>query len=275
VARRRLPPLAANAWLRWDRIAASLESIRPHSADRPLGDILEIGVGQGGVASRLALRGRYVGVDLDATSLSTARTRLKSVGAADAQLFEGSLDEVLAPEDRFDVVCAFEVLEHIEDDLAAVRAWSARLRPGGTLLMSVPANPARYGAWDQMVGHYRRYTTRTLGSVLESAGLEHLVIEHYGAGLGTALEHGRNLIASRRGFRPTPPAAPDPRAAREVIDENSTAGFAAATRASGRALQPPAALGFATEIGTLPFRRLQKFTTTRGTGLVASARAPF
>ncbi|MEL7157397.1 MAG: methyltransferase domain-containing protein, partial [Actinomycetota bacterium] len=54
---------------------------------------------------------------------------------------------------RFDYVMAFEVLEHITDDRAALEEWLRRLRPGGRVLFSVPAHQRKYGDADRAVGH--------------------------------------------------------------------------------------------------------------------------
>ena len=66
---------------------------------------------------------------------------------------------VLDPGARFDLVCAFEVIEHIEDDEHALRDWAARLRPGGCCAASTRL-PAPLRPADEMVGHYRRYDPR-------------------------------------------------------------------------------------------------------------------
>jgi SAM-dependent methyltransferase len=69
-----------------------------------------------------------------------------------------------------DLVVAFDVLEHIEDDKAAVAGILEALRPGGTFLVAVPADPGLWSAHDDAVGHVRRYTRQTLTDLLASAG---------------------------------------------------------------------------------------------------------
>jgi SAM-dependent methyltransferase len=71
-----------------------------------------------------------------------------------------------------DLVVAFDVLEHIEDDKAAAAGVYEALRPGGTFLVAVPADPALWSAHDEAVGHVRRYTRQTLTDLLASAGFE-------------------------------------------------------------------------------------------------------
>lgn len=70
----------------------------------------------------------------------------------------------------FDFVSALDVLEHA-DDAALTRRLRALLRPGGTLCVTVPADPALWSSWDERLGHRRRYDAATLRAVLEGAGL--------------------------------------------------------------------------------------------------------
>jgi SAM-dependent methyltransferase len=73
---------------------------------------------------------------------------------------------------KFDAIMCFNVLEHIDDDRATLCAFSARLVPGGRLLLLVPAHPRLYGATDEAIGHRRRYTRTAVGSRLVEAGLD-------------------------------------------------------------------------------------------------------
>lgn len=238
------PPLTFNAWLRWDIVSRRLAQLDG------VASVLEIGAGEGAVGTRLAETHDYVGVEPDERSCERARARLEQLGRG--RIVCGDL---AALEDglTFDLVCAFEVLEHIEDDGAALREWHERIRPGGQLLLSVPAYLSQWGAGDVKAGHYRRYEPQSLGEALRDAGFERIEIDHYGFPLGNVLQWGRNLIA-RRG--------PPPESAAE-----GSAG-------SGRWLQPPEALDRATQAFTWPFRRLQQPFTggPRGTGLVVLAR---
>ena len=72
---------------------------------------------------------------------------------------------------RFDAIVAVNVLEHVTDDRAAVRTLGALLRPGGQLLVYVPACPFAFGPLDRGLEHRRRYTRRTLTEVLSVGGL--------------------------------------------------------------------------------------------------------
>ena len=95
-------------------------------------------------------------------------------------------------------MCAFEVLEHIEDDATTLKEWAARLRPGGWLLLSVPAHQHRYAPADELAGHFRRYDPAGMTALLASCGFTEIKIRQYGFPLGYLLEAGRNQIARRR-----------------------------------------------------------------------------
>jgi 2-polyprenyl-3-methyl-5-hydroxy-6-metoxy-1,4-benzoquinol methylase len=69
-----------------------------------------------------------------------------------------------------DAVCAFEVLEHIDEDHAVLAAWLRFIRPGGQPVLSVPAFADRFGPMDTPAGHFRRYSPYRLGDCLTAAG---------------------------------------------------------------------------------------------------------
>jgi SAM-dependent methyltransferase len=225
-----LPPLTPRAWLRWDVVDRLL-------AGGPTGTVLEIGCGQGAMGARLARRGPYLGVEPDPTSAAVAEAR---VTAAGGRVLRG--DHTVVPAgSAYDLVCAFEVLEHIEDDVAALAEWVGFVRPGGRLLLSVPAFGARYGPTDEQIGHYRRYDPDELGARLGGAGLVDARMVVYGWPLGQVMEAVRNRVDERRLA-----------AARELSPAERTA-------ASGRTFQPPnAAVGTAVRVATTPFRYLQR-----------------
>jgi SAM-dependent methyltransferase len=71
-----------------------------------------------------------------------------------------------------DFLLCQNVLEHIDEEIPAVQAMAAALRPGGHLTLLVPAHPRLYGKLDRLYGHYRRYTREHLRDVVAAAGLE-------------------------------------------------------------------------------------------------------
>jgi SAM-dependent methyltransferase len=237
-------PLSPMAWLRYDLVQRML----PSDVSR----VLEVGCGQGALAARLAPNFDYLGVEPDQSSWAVASKRLASVGAGEVRnLTFGELDR-----DDFDLVCAFEVLEHIEDDAGAVQDWAGRLRADGWLMLSVPAYQSRFSAADELVGHFRRYDPRALTGLLSDCGFEDITVRHYGVPLGYLLETVRARISRRR------------------LNRGSQATRAERTSGSGRLLQPSGLTGFITRVGTAPFRLLQRAFPGTGTGLVVTARRP-
>jgi SAM-dependent methyltransferase len=87
-----------------------------------------------------------------------------------------------------DLVCAFDVLEHIEHDREALAEWAGWLRAGGKLCISVPAHRSRWGAGDEWAGHWRRYDRSDIESLVRSAGFSIEHIECYGFPLGNVTE---------------------------------------------------------------------------------------
>ena len=249
-----LPPLSPNGWLRWAVVSRML----PEPAGRRL-DVLEVGCGQGGFGARLAQRYQYVGVEPDATSCSVAQQRLALAGGA-GEVRHGDISAV-KPDETFDLVAAFEVIEHIEDDVAALTEWASHLRPGGVLVLSTPAWQKRFGAADEMVGHFRRYDPPVLRDRLARAGLVDVELVHFGAPLGYLLEAGRNYVGRRR--------------LASAAAATSAASMAERSDASGRTLQPSTSwTATAARVGTLPFRALQRAFPHTGPGLVARGRKP-
>ncbi len=79
---------------------------------------------------------------------------------------------------RFDTVFCINVLEHIEDDRAALRTFHRVLVPGGHVLIWVPAVQAAYGPLDAELGHFRRYSKASLGAAFAAAGLDLVTLRY-------------------------------------------------------------------------------------------------
>lgn len=128
---------------------------------------LEVGCGGGVVLAALAEalpQLRLVGGELYEEGLAVARRRLPDVElrALDAR--------DLGYEDEFDVVGAFDVIEHIEEDDEVLRGMHAACRPGGGVMLTVPQHAWLWSARDEIARHRRRYSRRGLLAKLAAAG---------------------------------------------------------------------------------------------------------
>jgi SAM-dependent methyltransferase len=128
--------------------------------------ILDAGCGSGRNMLELARRGTVTGVELSPTSVCLARAR----GAG--EVIEGSVLDMPFEADSFDLAVSLDVIEHLEDDLAALRELRRTVAPGGALLITVPAYQWLWSGHDMINHHYRRYTRRSLQRAAEQAGWE-------------------------------------------------------------------------------------------------------
>jgi SAM-dependent methyltransferase len=241
-----IAPLTPHAWLRYDVIQRMLPP--------GVATVLEVGCGQGALGARLSTRYRYLGIEPDADSFGVAKGRFAQLGDLGRGEVRETTVESLPAEEKFDMVCAFEVLEHIDDDAGALKEWAQRLNPGGYLLISVPAHQSRYGPSDQVVGHFRRYEPAQLAAMVKELGLGDIDVREYGAPLGYALEGARNALGRRR------------------LQKMNDVSFEERTGGSGRQFQPTnAAMGALAFYGTAPFRYMQR-SFQHGTGVVLRAR---
>jgi SAM-dependent methyltransferase len=162
--------------------------------------LLEVGCGAGALLFDLAERG----FPCEALETSVAAFELAAELHRDSPLVTIHHREDAAWAEAFDYVLAFEVLEHIEDDSAALACWRSWLKPDGYLMLSVPAHPGMWNAHDVWAGHYRRYERSGLASLLEQAGFQVEKFECYGFPLANFIEpiraflRGRELKRKRR-----------------------------------------------------------------------------
>ena len=128
--------------------------------------VLNAGAGQGTFSARLAERGFDVtSVDESAAAVAVLRERLSGpVERADVA-------DLPFEDESFDAAVLGEVLEHVEDDSAALREVRRVLRPGGVVAISVPGGPERFGASDRWAGHQRRYSRTMLLAACARGGL--------------------------------------------------------------------------------------------------------
>ncbi len=126
--------------------------------------VLDAGCGSGRNMVELARLGPVTGVELSRTSVSLARARLLG------DVVEGSVLDMPFDSDSFDLAVSLDVIEHLDEDLEALRELRRVVAPGGFLLVTVPAYEWLWSGHDEINHHHRRYTRRSLQRVAEQAG---------------------------------------------------------------------------------------------------------
>ena len=128
--------------------------------------ILEVGCGTGHNLPMLGSFGRVDAIEVDGAARAIASRRL---GHA---VMDAPLPQLTGvPMHSYDLIAMLDVLEHVEEDRAALASLAQRLRPGGRILLTVPAHPWMWSAHDEVNHHKRRYTRRSLKAAVRDAGL--------------------------------------------------------------------------------------------------------
>lgn len=164
--------------------------------------ILDAGCGTGGLIRRLGPRHpawQWTGVDNSALACRLARTRCA------AEVLEADLTALPFSDGHFDAVTSTDVLYHIEDDRRALAEMARVLRPGGIMIINVPAHAWLWSYHDVAVHGCRRYDRRALRAKLAAAGLTIAVLTHWNTLL-------LPLIYLRRKLLPPPKEGSDVRA---------------------------------------------------------------
>ena len=126
-------------------------------AARPGPQVLNVGAGQGSFSQLLEARGFAV-TSAEASPAAVDVLRLRTAG----EVVEADAAALPFADGTFDAVILGEVLEHLDDDVAALREARRVLSAGGVIAASVPRNPAWFSASDRWAGHVRRYTREAL-----------------------------------------------------------------------------------------------------------------
>ena len=128
--------------------------------------ILDVGCGTGANLLMLSRYGEAEGVDISEDALAFCRERGLD------HVKQGAGEELPYEDGTFDLVTAFDVVEHMDDDLAGLKEMFRVLRPGGHALLFVPTFMFLWGLQDDVSNHRRRYRLPELRSVLEQAGFK-------------------------------------------------------------------------------------------------------
>ncbi|MCW2681715.1 MAG: putative methyltransferase [Frankiales bacterium] len=144
----------------------------PHLGDDPL----EVGSGLGHYAADWAAAGvpRWTASEADPLRLQQLRERFADDPVVRVRELAVPIEETAS----HSAVVAYNVLEHVPDDVGALRGFAGLLRPGGAVVLVVPAFPSAMSEFDLAIGHQRRYRRRSLRAAAEAAGLRVEVLHH-------------------------------------------------------------------------------------------------
>ena len=190
--------------------------------------ILEIGCGTGHNLAMLAQFGRVDALEVDAGARAIAEKRLgRPVMSAPLPELKG------VPNAHYDMIGAFDVIEHIADDAAAIASIARRLKPGGKLVVAVPAHQWMWSAHDRVNHHQRRYSKRALKRLIEASPLKLEAIGYFNSllfPLAVAQRLGSRIAGEDSGDLTLPP---------RPVNYALERGFAAERLLIGRVPLPP------------------------------------
>jgi len=167
--------------------------------------ILEIGCGTGHNLPMLAQFGTVEAIEIDPAARDIASERLgRPVGDAPLPALPG------IERGAYDLVAVLDVVEHIEDDIAALAAMKTLLKPGGKILIAVPAHQWLWSAHDVVNHHHRRYSKATLRAAIVAAGLTPAKLGYFNSLLFPLAAAARiaGRVTGRDDSDDSPPAKP-------------------------------------------------------------------
>jgi len=159
----RLGGTSAPRYRKWQ-----IETVRPYCGR----SVMEIGPGMGHFAAELdeLALDRLVLADTEPYALERLRQHYAS--RHDVEVVELAVPGPFDVGDPVETIVAMNVIEHIDDDVGAIRDLATALVPGGRLVIWVPGYPSLYGDFDRKVGHVRRHTPNTLRAAVQRAELQ-------------------------------------------------------------------------------------------------------
>jgi len=191
-------------------------------------NILEIGCGTGHNLAMLARFGEVDALEVDAGARAVAQKRLgRAVMSAPLPELKG------VAEAHYDMIGAFDVIEHIADDDAAVASIARRLKPGGKLVVAVPAHQWMWSAHDTVNHHHRRYSKQALKRLFLASPLQLEAIGYFNSLLFPLAVTQR--LASRLSGKDSSDISLPPRPVNYALER----GFAAERLLIGRVPLPP------------------------------------
>lgn len=153
------------------------------------GEILEVGCGIGNFSRLLSQYGKIHATDINKDYLKRVKKELKLQGHKHITVGFGNIEKKnfsFKPGRKFDSIVCLNVLEHLKNDLRSLKNLYSILKPGGFLILLVPADNILYGEIDRAISHYRRYGKAELKSLISNTGFHILSLRklNFIGGLG-------------------------------------------------------------------------------------------
>jgi SAM-dependent methyltransferase len=185
-------------WFRWrfDLIADVMESLPTNGRKR----ILEAGCGTGQMLKSLELHGDAIGIDISPQAIRYAKARGVN------QLVQGSITDLPFKAGCFDAVLALDVIEHVDDDIGILAKLFEVVKPGGHLIVTVPAYKILWSEHDEINLHKRRYKSDELRTLITDAGFQVHRVTYCNTALFLpvlAMRKAKNLLRTFRRARGT------------------------------------------------------------------------
>jgi SAM-dependent methyltransferase len=161
---------AEHWWFRGRRDV--LQTVLRRLALPPGARVLEVGSGTGGNLDMLAEFGTVSGLEMDSTARALCSQKTSGRFNIRAGRCPDDVPFGIEPSERFDLICFFDCLEHIADDVGSLARMQSLLAPGGVIVVTVPACQSLWSAHDVFLRHYRRYNRVSLTQCIAAAGYE-------------------------------------------------------------------------------------------------------
>lgn len=194
--------------------------------------ILDVGCGTGGMLPMLARWGQVSGFDPFTEAIEAAQRR-----APEAKVWKGEVPEALPADHSYDLITAFDVLEHLDDPVGAIARIKDALAPRGLFVATVPAYQFLWSHHDDVNHHRRRYTVQMLKEHLEAGGLQVEKATHFNSALFPPIAAVR-LAQKALGRQHTHEARSDTQPTHPLLNAALRELFAAERLIVGRAPMP-------------------------------------
>lgn len=184
-----------NDWVPMPRFLLRKDAFKRTIKKIPLKNknILEVGFGSGEILKMMASYGSNVtGFDFSSEAADLAKERIASDNNSNNITI--TQDESNLLKNHYDLVIAFEVLEHIEDDSEVFKRWLSYVKPGGSLIISVPAHQSKWCKNDVWAGHIKRYEKIDLINLCKDLRLPIKNLWNYGYPLTIVLDEMLNNL---------------------------------------------------------------------------------